>query len=68
MAAIEFLFRNMLIVVLMTFQATAKSAKRSRARFAETSMARTDSDCEHWETATYDSLVWVWPWQRPCIV
>ena len=61
-AAITFHFRNMLIVILITIQATAQNAKRAKARFAETSMARTDSACENGETATYDFLVWAWSW------
>jgi len=47
---------------LWLFQATAKNAKGAKARFAETSMARTDSACENGETATYDFLVWAWSW------
>ena len=67
-AAMDFLCRNMLFVVLLTIAGYCKSAKRAKAQFAETSMARTDSGCEYWETATYDCLVWVWSWQGPCTV
>jgi hypothetical protein len=35
---------------LWLFQATAKLANRDKAWFAETSMPRTDSTCDNWET------------------